>query len=100
MSANESEALLMDFALKWEPYGGAPDSEIFIEFGLGAGDFKRRLFVLLSKPDHVAPIDPERRGRLVDYCLRATERTPRSGEQAGKDERVPMRSDRPAGPFA
>jgi hypothetical protein len=60
---------LVDFAVKWEPFGGAPTEEVFVAFGLDMREYKRRLFVRLSKPDRAGSIDPTLRGRLIAYSL-------------------------------
>lgn len=75
MVTNKSGDALVDFATMWEPFGGAPPEDVFIEFGVYINEYKRRLFARLSTPDLVALIDPALRIRLVDYCVHANDPT-------------------------
>jgi hypothetical protein len=63
---------LVDFAVMWEPFGGATAEEVFVEFGLDMSEYKRRLFIRLSKPDRAGSTDPTLRGRLIAYSLGTT----------------------------
>ncbi|MDV6264616.1 hypothetical protein [Rhodococcoides yunnanense] len=39
---------LIDFAVRWIPYGGAADEEIWIAFGLDSAGYRRRLQAALE----------------------------------------------------
>lgn len=80
VATQKSGDALVDFAVTWEPFGGAPSAEVFVEFGLDMAEYKRRLFARLSKPDRAGAIDPELRGRLTAYSLRPVESPRRFGE--------------------
>ncbi|MDF3311164.1 hypothetical protein P3H15_39905 [Rhodococcus sp. T2V] len=46
----ESEAnLIIDFARRWAPYGGAPKEEIFINFGMTTHNFIKRLWQVIPE---------------------------------------------------
>lgn len=72
MAIEKSGDALVDFAVMWEPFGGAPSEEVFVEFGVNIGEYKRRLFTRLSNPDRAGLIDPALRTRLIDYCVHAS----------------------------
>lgn len=40
---------LVAFAVLWEPFGGASASDVFVEFGLGMGEYRRRLRELTGR---------------------------------------------------
>lgn len=40
---------LLEFARKWEPFGGAPADEVFVRFGLSPRRFAQRLREALPK---------------------------------------------------
>ncbi|MFC8181594.1 hypothetical protein ACFULT_22175 [Rhodococcus sp. NPDC057297] len=80
MTGRESELdPLIEFAVKWEPYGGASASEVFVEFGIGMVEYRRRLFQILSKPDR-GGLNPELASRLLAYSVRPVQQVPPIGE--------------------
>lgn len=40
---------MLRFAIHWLPFGGGSDTDIFIEFGIPASEFYRRLAVILKR---------------------------------------------------
>ncbi|MFE6925398.1 hypothetical protein ACFVAV_30595 [Nocardia sp. NPDC057663] len=45
----DSEQLkLLDLALVWQPYGGPPDEEILLAFGISAPRFRHRIRRILA----------------------------------------------------
>lgn len=62
----KDEVALLDFAVRWAPYGGG-DEHILPEFGLLPIDFYHRLQRLL---DEHPRIDARVRRRLKDLCTR------------------------------
>ncbi|AJW40264.1 hypothetical protein NY08_2236 [Rhodococcus sp. B7740] len=77
MALRKSGDALVDFAVMWEPFGGAPPEDVFVEFGLPVAEYKRRLFVRLTDPDRARMLDPALRKRLIDYSERTTGPTQR-----------------------
>lgn len=56
---------LIDFAIRWEPYGG--DEYIFPEFGISPATFYRRVLAILA--DDVGPhLDSTTREKLIALC--------------------------------
>jgi len=56
---------LIDFAIRWEPYGG--DEYIFPEFGISPATFYRRVLAILT--DDVGPhVDSTTREKLIALC--------------------------------
>lgn len=70
---------LVAFAVLWEPFGGASASDVFVEFGLGVGEYRRRLRERLDAHDRDC-LDPALRDRLVEYSRRRDECVRRVGE--------------------
>lgn len=53
---------MLTLALRWLPFGGAPLDEVFVEFGLTADEYTRRIADLVSQ--HHPLINPEAVKRL------------------------------------
>ncbi|OZD67922.1 hypothetical protein CH272_00300 [Rhodococcus sp. 05-340-1] len=67
MADNRDEALIT-FAARWEPYGGADASEIFVCFGLSESQYRARLYQALTRSGHGAvDVDARVRTRLLRY---------------------------------
>lgn len=66
---------LIDFAARWAPFGGADDEEIWVSFGLRAGEYRRRLRLILDLPNP-ALLDNAMRERLR-ICSRRLNAAPR-----------------------
>ncbi|BAH55324.1 hypothetical protein [Rhodococcus opacus] len=64
---------LLDFAAKWEPYGGAPTVDIFVTFGLTADLYRSRLARALTSTA-ANGLEPDQRQRLLDYTHRPSSR--------------------------
>lgn len=61
----EDRAVLL-FALRWLPFGGAPQDEVFVEFGMTACQFTERVADLIRR--HSARIHPDTVLRLRTAC--------------------------------
>ncbi len=48
-------ARILELARRWAPYGGPPDDDIFIQFGLTRVEFMNRLAGLTRRPINEAP---------------------------------------------
>lgn len=48
-------ARILELARRWAPYGGPPDDDIFIQFGLTRVEFMNRLANLTRRPINGAP---------------------------------------------
>jgi len=59
---------LVAFAVQWEPFGGASAEDVFTEFGIDMNEYRRRLFVMLSRSDRGGVRAPLR-GRLIAYSI-------------------------------
>ena len=81
MAAKKSGDALVDCAAMWEPFGGAPSEEVFVNLGVDMNEYKRRLFTRLTNPDRAGLIDPALRSRLIDYSVHATGITQRPHRQ-------------------
>jgi hypothetical protein len=69
---------LVAFAVKWEPYGGASAEDVFVEFGIDMSEYRRRLFVMLSRSDRGGVRAPLR-NRLIAYSITPARRSPSDG---------------------
>ncbi|MFC9839931.1 hypothetical protein ACFVKB_40055 [Rhodococcus sp. NPDC127530] len=47
----------IDFAEKWAPYGGPPDDETFVTFGMTPARFRQRLHELIIEARQDTPLD-------------------------------------------
>lgn len=50
------QAELLDFALRWYPYGGGTAEDILVEFGISEHEYFRRLSLII---DSLQPADPD-----------------------------------------
>ncbi|MFE7416848.1 DUF3263 domain-containing protein [Rhodococcus sp. NPDC057529] len=39
---------ILDFARAWEPFGGVPEDETFVQFGMSPRRFTQRLHIILD----------------------------------------------------
>ncbi|OZC88503.1 hypothetical protein CH254_11320 [Rhodococcus sp. 06-412-2C] len=71
---------LVDFAVRWIPYGGAGDEEIWVAFGLNPAGYRRRLHAALQcTPDTV--LDEATRAHLqLQIQLRTSTPRPLVGQ--------------------
>ncbi|KZE98232.1 MULTISPECIES: hypothetical protein [unclassified Rhodococcus (in: high G+C Gram-positive bacteria)] len=49
MLSTTEDAILLNFAAQWQPYGGPEASEIFLRFGIGRGEFRARVHRALTR---------------------------------------------------
>jgi hypothetical protein len=78
MAVEKSGDAMVDFAVMWEPFGGAPPEDVFVKFGVPLAEYKRRLLTRLSSADRAELMDPALRARLIEYCVHATGTTRQS----------------------
>lgn len=62
------QAAMLEFALRWQPYGGGDSGDILIEFGLTGRDFFTRLLALLDSCSVAANLDPVMRAAITMTC--------------------------------
>lgn len=65
-SIDRDDRALLLFALRWLPFGGAPQDEVFVEFGMDAYQFTERVADLVRR--HSALIHPDTVLRLRAAC--------------------------------
>lgn len=61
---------MVDFALRWLPYGGGPAEDIIVGFGLSPREFFARLDSLLRGPACPQHLDPRTVAALQKMCSR------------------------------
>ncbi|WP_415972264.1 hypothetical protein [Rhodococcus sp. 077-4] len=71
---------LIDFAVRWIPYGGAGDEEIWVAFGLNAAGYRRRLHAALECTSHTALDDATRAHLQLQIQLRTSTPRPLVGQ--------------------
>jgi hypothetical protein len=54
---------MLTFACRWLPFGGAPQDDVFVEFGLNTVEYTRRIITLVDR--HRARIHPDTARRLL-----------------------------------
>lgn len=76
--AAESEVsrAMLDFALRWSPYGGGRDEDILIEFGLTSPAFFERVLIMLATQPNA--VEPRRLTLIKSVALQRLGRLPRS----------------------
>lgn len=62
--------MMLEFAVRWHPYGGGEAGDILVEFGLSGRDFFTRLSTLLSTRSLAAGLDPDTLAALRATCRR------------------------------
>ncbi|MGF0312067.1 MULTISPECIES: DUF3263 domain-containing protein [Nocardiaceae] len=67
MPRQTEDAVVLDFARKWEPYGGADASEILLCFGLSVDEFRARLHRILTRKS-AFDLEPDLHRRLLRYA--------------------------------
>jgi hypothetical protein len=66
---------LLMFILSWAPYGGPPDSECLVEFGMSAGRLREKCVQVVSTTRSV-DCDDEERELLLRTCRLLLGRNP------------------------
>ena len=81
-------ARMVDFAQRWMRFGGGPDEEILVEFGLAPRQFFRRLHDILqtAPPTH---IDESAVAGLLQLCRRRLWTLDRTGRAPGTGDQDP-----------
>nr|WP_064569532.1 hypothetical protein [Gordonia sp. LAM0048] len=59
---------MVEWALRWSPYGGVPADEVFVVFGIGEREFYRRLAAVVAADDAAATMEPDVRVQLNKLC--------------------------------
>jgi hypothetical protein len=67
MAREWSAETFVGFAVRWEPYGGAGDEDIFVAFGISSAEYRRRLWWALNLPGG-PDLDDDIRDRLRVYA--------------------------------
>lgn len=67
MSRTADDDTLVAFACRWEPYGGADPSEIYVCFGFSVDEYRARLHSALTR-SATPTVDPDVHQRLLRYC--------------------------------
>jgi hypothetical protein len=60
--------LMLDFALSWRRFGGGPDEDIMVRFGLTAPEYFRRLEAVVKAGHH--NLDEQTATELMKVCRR------------------------------
>lgn len=66
---DREETELIDFARRWEPFGGAGDGEVFVGFGITLAQYRQRLASALT-PERCAELGTAFSSRLQHYAGR------------------------------
>jgi hypothetical protein len=61
---------MVNFALRWLPYGGGPAEDIIVEFGLSSREFFTRLDAVLRGPACPSRLDSNAVAALLEVCRR------------------------------
>jgi hypothetical protein len=64
MAGTFTDAEIVAFAQRWDPYGGPAPSEIFLNFGCGVAVYQSRLRTALGK---IGDDDGARLDRMIAY---------------------------------
>jgi hypothetical protein len=65
--------MMVDFAWMWQPWGGAPDDDILVRFGLPEQAFYKRLANILTRGRaHLTPHRARSLGELCEQKLAAS----------------------------
>ncbi|OZF26111.1 DUF3263 domain-containing protein [Rhodococcus sp. 14-2483-1-2] len=67
MQRHTEDQIVLEFARKWEPYGGADASEILVCFGLSVDQYRARLQSALTRQSAL-DLDPTLYRRLLRYA--------------------------------
>ncbi|WP_433521402.1 hypothetical protein ACQPZ2_29225 [Nocardia pseudovaccinii] len=59
---------ILDFGVRWHPYGGGHPGRIFIEFGIDEGEYFRRLLRLVNPPDARFELTETDRAKIRSVC--------------------------------
>ncbi|MBA4026436.1 MAG: hypothetical protein C0482_29195 [Gordonia sp.] len=59
---------MLEFAVRWHPYGGGDAGDILVEFGLTDRDYFTRLSTLLTTRSLAAGLDPDTLAALRATC--------------------------------
>lgn len=68
VASSFTDAEIVEFAQRWDPYGGPAPSEIFLHFGCDVEAYQNRLRSALNV---VVDTDSDRRNRLIEYTRRS-----------------------------
>lgn len=66
---------IVDFAVRWHPYGGGDADDIFIAFGLTENDYFHRLAAIVSTHRAATGLDPTTLAAIASVCTSRLTRT-------------------------
>lgn len=93
-AASQDEDMLVTFASRWAPYGGAPDEEVFINFGMPMHRFREKLREAVM----AGFCDPRNADYLIDvYRLSGSDRIQDSPQLLATDRVGSLPSARDGG---
>lgn len=72
---------LVDFAVRWYPYGGGHAEDIFVHFGLTEQQYFHRLAAIMSTHPAATGLDPTTIAAITSVCTARL--TPPSARTAG-----------------
>ncbi|WP_155290427.1 DUF3263 domain-containing protein [Rhodococcoides fascians] len=64
------QATMLEFALRWQPYGGGDSGDILVKFGLTDQAYFTRLALLLANRSVAAGLDPAACAEIRATCRR------------------------------
>lgn len=81
-NSDNTTQLMLDFACSWRRFGGGPDEDIMVRFGLSAPEFFRRVERMVQSGQH--RLDAETADELLKVCRRRlwTDRSQQSAARA------------------
>lgn len=59
---------MVEFAIRWLPFGGGPRGEIFLEFGLSERGYYERLLTLVTHQSATKALGTADAESLIDLC--------------------------------
>ncbi|OLT35054.1 hypothetical protein BJF84_15900 [Rhodococcus sp. CUA-806] len=70
MPGRDEDERMVDFVVRWLPYGGGPAEDIVVGFGISPREFFTRLDVLLRGPACPQHLDRATVAALLTICSR------------------------------
>jgi hypothetical protein len=91
--------LYITFGDAWAPFGGPPDEDIFLTFGIAPQIFFKRLLQIIGDHEATQSVSPEVRSRIAHLCANRLWSTSSNSATSGFDRRS-TRAHRLAHPSA
>jgi hypothetical protein len=70
--AGPTDEEVLAFVVRWLPYGGPAPSDIFVQFGMSVGQFKRLLAAVIDSADGAGTV-ADHRVAMMDYLRRPSQ---------------------------